>query len=103
MTAILDTPPTPAMTAEQESAFLEWLRAVEAKALRVAAERDVERRLRIAYEARIGELEHQNRELRKANETWQGRLAAMAPTVELPRYVPESAPVRRRGRRGRHQ
>lgn len=62
----------------------------------VRAEAAIERCQRIAYEARIGELEHQNRELRKANETWQERLAAMAPTVVLPRYVPESDPVRRR-------
>lgn len=67
------------------------------------AEARIERGLRLALEGRTAELEHHNRELRKANESWQERCFAQAPTAELPRYVPESVPVRRRSRRGRHQ
>lgn len=103
----IDTSPLFAATAERLEATVLEARETAAVALRelalARAEAAIERRQRIAYEARIGELEHQNRELRKANETWRDTLAAVTPTVELPRYVPESQPVRRRSRRGKHQ
>lgn len=72
---------------------------------RIAAERDLAVRQLAAMERRVAELEHENRELRKANESWQVRCSAQAPTEPLPR-VPEASepPVRTRGRRrGRHQ
>lgn len=61
----------------------------------------LERLWRESLEGEISRLMHENRELRKANLSWQERAAALAPTVELPRVQPE--PVRRRSRRGRHQ
>jgi hypothetical protein len=76
-----------------------------AAARRIAAERDIALRQVAAYERRIAELEHECRELRKANESWQALARRNAPTQPLPRVGAEPEPVvrTRSRRRGRHQ
>ena len=66
-----------------------------AAAQHLAAERDFERRWRQSLEVEISALMHQNRELRKANESWRVKFEDLERTVELPKLPAEPEPKRR--------